>query len=246
MEHASDEERGSTNPSAVALPAESASLPSSYTDDESQQRLDPTTTLIAESLSTGVSVSNGTVFPPAAATLEQALSRKPDRPISGVVPPYWRHQRNFSRASLASADTARSSKPAITLEDHTDDPDSATTRGLWAKSVRIDEHVVVSGRTGVGAYVVWMCNVQTLDGGPMMIRLRYSQFDELRDLLSRAFPHAKHALPPLPPKSALFKFRPKFLEARRLGLQYFLNCVLLNPEFSGSPVLKDYLFSHIN
>jgi hypothetical protein len=59
-------------------------------------------------------------------------------------------------------------------------------------------------------------------------------------------PHAKHALPPLPPKSALFKFRPKFLETRRIGLQYFLNCVLLNPEFSGSPVLKDFLFSHIN
>lgn len=85
-----------------------------------------------------------------------------------------------------------------------------------------------------------------LQGGPMMIRMRYSQFDELRELLVQAFPHAKHALPPLPPKSALFKFRPKFLETRRIGLQYFLNCVLLNPEFSGSPVLKDFLFSHIN
>lgn len=80
----------------------------------------------------------------------------------------------------------------------------------------------------------------------MIIRMRYSEFDELRQLLARAFPHATNALPPLPPKSVIFKFRPKFLESRRLGLQHFFNCVLLNPEFSGAPVLKDFLFSRVN
>lgn len=80
----------------------------------------------------------------------------------------------------------------------------------------------------------------------MMIPMRYSEFDDLRALLATAFPHALNALPPLPPKSVLFKFRPKFLESRRIGLQYFLNCVLLNPEFSGSPVLKDFLFSRVH
>ncbi|CRG92060.1 hypothetical protein PISL3812_09115 [Talaromyces islandicus] len=244
MEHAIGEERGSTNPSAAVLQLAAPgaeSVPTPINHKSSSQRLD---TLIAEPISNGVSVSN--VPPPPAVQSSIEPRTKAERPVSGIVPPYWRHQRNFSRTSLASADTVRSSKPAITLEDHTTDPDSATTRGLWAKSVTIDDHVVVSGRTGVGAYVVWLCNVQTLDGGPMIIRMRYSQFDELRELLVQAFPHAKHALPPLPPKSALFKFRPKFLETRRIGLQYFLNCVLLNPEFSGSPVLKDFLFSHIN
>jgi PX domain len=190
-----------------------------------------------------------------------ALPPRKDRPISGVVPPYWRHQRAASRASFASV---ASSKPAITLEDHSEDPDASSTRGLWAKDVTIDDYAVVSGKTGIGAYVVWMCRVQTLDvrtlpnkrgkkeltyrrqGGPMVIRMRYSEFDELRQLLARAFPHSTNALPPLPPKSVLFKFRPKFLESRRVGLQYFLNCVLLNPEFSGAPVLKDFLFSHVN
>lgn len=55
------------------------------------------------------------------------------------------------------------------------------------------------------------------------------------------------------------KFRPSFLESRRVGLEYFLkwvsrllssyiysnviiSCVLLNPEFSGSPIVKDFLF----
>lgn len=82
------------------------------------------------------------------------------RPVSGVVPPYWqRHERGSSRASQTSL--ARST--LITLEDHTADPDSETSRGLWARSVSIDDHVVVQGKTGVGAYVVWNCNVQTLD-----------------------------------------------------------------------------------
>ena len=79
------------------------------------------------------------------------------RPISGVVPPWWqRHERNISRTSQSSL------RNTITLEDHTADPDSETSRGLWARSVSIDDHCVVQGM-GVGAYVVWNCTIQTLD-----------------------------------------------------------------------------------
>lgn len=77
----------------------------------------------------------------------------------------------------------------------------------------------------------------------MKIMKRYSEFDELRRKLERTFPHAGVAMPPLPPKSVISRFRPRFLERRKAGLAYFLNCVLLNPEFSGSPVLKEFLFS---
>ncbi|OQE23048.1 hypothetical protein PENSTE_c009G06459 [Penicillium steckii] len=67
------------------------------------------------------------------------------RPISGVVPPWWqRHERNISRTSQSSL------RNTITLEDHTADPDSETSRGLWARSVSIDDHCVVQGM-GVGA-----------------------------------------------------------------------------------------------
>ncbi|RAH81059.1 PX domain protein [Aspergillus japonicus CBS 114.51] len=161
-----------------------------------------------------------------------------ERPISGIVPPYWTHHRAASRISQISLDAG----PAITLEDHTEDPECETSRGLWAKSVSVDDYVVVQGKTGIGSYVVWNCRVQTLDGGPITVRLRYSEFDDLRQRLIVSFPHAKNALPPLPPKSVIFKFRPKFLESRRAGLEYFLNCVLLNPEFSSSPIVKDFLF----
>ncbi|EPS31381.1 hypothetical protein PDE_06336 [Penicillium oxalicum 114-2] len=161
------------------------------------------------------------------------------RPVSSIVPPFWqRHERSVSRASLSSLAQSR----IIRLEDHTADPNSETSRGLWAKSVAITDHVVVQGKSGVGSYVVWNCTIQTLDGGPIVVRMRYSEFDDLRQRLESAFPHARNALPALPPKSVLFKFRPKFLENRRVGLEYFLNCVLLNPEFSSSPIVKGFLF----
>lgn len=73
----------------------------------------------------------------------------------------------------------------------------------------------------------------------MTIRMRYSEFDDLRQRLLASFPHATSALPPLPPKSVFCmprpgvsafvpltmipdRFRPAFLENRRVGLEYFL------------------------
>lgn len=107
--------------------------------------------------------TNGAVRP----SLSQSpASSTQSRPLSGVVPPYWRrHERNASRASQTSL--ARST--LITLEDHTADPDSETTRGLWARSVAIDDYAVVQGMTGIGSYVVWNCTIQTLDVSLAMV-----------------------------------------------------------------------------
>jgi hypothetical protein len=51
---------------------------------------------------------------------------------------------------------------------------------------------------------------------------RYSEFDQLRTNLVRAFPHAEAMIPELPRKSVVSRFRPKFLEARKAGLSHFL------------------------
>ena len=59
----------------------------------------------------------------------------------------------------------------------------------------------------------------------MNIRKRYSEFDEFRWRLMRTFPGFEAAVPELPPKSIISKFRPRFLEKRRAGLQYFLKYV---------------------
>ncbi|KAL6702946.1 hypothetical protein ACN47E_000788 [Coniothyrium glycines] len=170
----------------------------------------------------------------------KAATARPER--NSVVPPYWqRHERHGSRMSSYSTDNGHPTP--IGLEDHTDE-DSERCKALWAKSVTIDDYVVVSGTTpGLGAYVVWNCTVETLDGGPMKIRKRYSEFEDLRAKLAQTFPRAAGSMPQFPPKSVVSRFRPRFLERRKQGLSYFLNCVLLNPEFAGSPVLKDFLFS---
>jgi hypothetical protein len=156
-------------------------------------------------------------------------------------PPYWVHSRGPSYVSETSSGDAR---PAILLEDN-EASEPASRSGLWAKAITIDDYVIVRGNpTGIGAYIVWNCKVDTLDGGPMIIRKRYSEFDELREKLTRAFPQStKSSLPPLPPKSAIYKFRPKFLEKRREGLAYFLNCVMLNPDYAGSTIVKEFIFS---
>ncbi|KAG0651776.1 PX domain-containing YPT35 [Hyphodiscus hymeniophilus] len=192
--------------------------------------------------------SNGGIGPPKTRLDTNTSSYEPqlnaDSPIISPVttPPYWvqSHQRTPSTISVESIAAG-----AITLEDNTSAEDPKN-KACWAKSVYIEDHVVINGnygrKTGIGAFVVWNITVDTLRGSSFRIRKRYSEFDDLRCKLLQTFPNSTAAMPPLPPKSVISKFRPKFLENRRAGLQYFLNCILLNPEFSGSPVLKEFLF----
>ena len=163
------------------------------------------------------------------------------RGSSLITPPYWQHARSASCATQASLERA----PPISLEDNTGSQ-SETHGTLWAKGITVDDYVIVRGNpTGIGAYVVWLVTVETLDGGPMTIRKRYSEFDDLRQKIVAAFPlSTKASLPPLPPKSAIYKFRPKFLERRKDGLNHFLTCILLNPDYAGSVIVKEFIFAN--
>ncbi|KAM0441195.1 hypothetical protein ACHAPT_000501 [Fusarium lateritium] len=165
-------------------------------------------------------------------------------PSSITSPPYWLnvhgHQRSASNMSAESVLPAG----AITLRDNEASEHDDRNNACWAKSVEIVSYTVVNGSTtNIGAFVVWNIRVETLNGSYMNIRKRYSEFDDFRIRLVQTFPGFEAAVPALPPKSVISKFRPRFLEKRRAGLQYFLNCILLNPEFSGSPVLKEFLFA---
>lgn len=104
-----------------------------------------------------------------------------------VSPPYWQHQRSVSYASNDS-----NARPVpISLEDHTE-AHSETSGALWARHITMEDYVIVrGGSTGIGAYVVWICRVETLNvahhspaltdisltsvikGAPMMIRKRW-------------------------------------------------------------------------
>ncbi|KAK2073746.1 hypothetical protein P8C59_007998 [Phyllachora maydis] len=191
---------------------------------------------------------------------DQAPSRVAS-PASVSSPPYWQHTHNqvgggWNGSSL-SVDSVLPG--AIMLQDNeqaegeggvSDDAREAgagpgasyardRNRACWARSVEVTDSVLVNGSTtNIGAFVVW-----NIRGSDMNIRKRYSSFDDFRKQLIQTFPSFEAAVPDLPPKSLVSRLRPSFLEKRRVGLQYFLNCILLNPQFSGSPILKDFLFS---
>ena len=235
-------EESESGPASRPEPFPSVSPPISESDPNNNHLHNNDAPTVTDSLSSGVSVGNGTVLPQSDKVTPSATTTR-DRSVSGVIPPYWGHYRNPSRTSQTSIDQS----PVITLEDHTEDPNSETSRGLWARSVSVDDHAVVQGKSGVGAYVVWNCKIQTLDvrGHSFCIHTlrtfvssncvvaigrsdchshevgfmcpksalsrscadcftsRYSEFDTLRQQLSQSFPHAKNALPALPPKSVL-------------------------------------------
>ncbi|XXH05650.1 Protein required for ethanol metabolism [Hypoxylon texense] len=154
----------------------------------------------------------------------------PDRsqdtsPVASPItsPPYWinnhaGHTRNVSSTSVESIPFG-----GITLRDNENSSLDDRGSACWAKSVEITDHVTVNGSTtNIGAFVVWNIRVETLSGSYMNIRKRYSEFDDFRWRLIRTFPNFEAAVPELPPKSIISKFRPRFLEKRRAGLQYFL------------------------
>ncbi|KKA26256.1 hypothetical protein TD95_000049 [Thielaviopsis punctulata] len=134
--------------------------------------------------------------------------------------------------------------PAIMMRDNESDDLDGRGEACWAKSAEITSWTVVEGSVGnIGAFVVWTIRVDTMKGAPMEIRKRYSEFDSFRHRLLQTFPRSGASVPALPPKTVMARFDKKFLEKRRLGLQHFINCILLNPEFSASPIVKEFLFS---
>jgi len=154
----------------------------------------------------------------------------------------YSHSRSMTSASIDSLMAGGGG--GITLRDNENSSLDDRGNACWARSVVIRDYVIVNGgTTSIGAFVVWNVRVETLSGSHMNICKRYSEFDELRSRLVSSFPRFEGAVPELPRKSVISKFRPSFLEKRRAGLQYFLNCIMLNPEFSGSPILKEFLFS---
>ena len=83
--------------------------------------------------------------------------------LSPVSPPYWvqSHQRTVSNISVETI-----AEGAITLQDNTSDEDTKN-KACWARSVHIEDHVVIRGnKTGIGAFVIWNINVETLQVCP--------------------------------------------------------------------------------
>ncbi|EWC44588.1 hypothetical protein DRE_06669 [Drechslerella stenobrocha 248] len=189
--------------------------------------------------------TDGTGASPAGA----AMARPFQTPLSSPPTPTGTPRRaNLpflrSRNRTASGSSLTILQPApIALVDNTSDSLEGSS-GAYVRSVIVGDYTIINDSPlRAGAYIVWNCTVETLEGQKFTIIKRYSEFDALREKLLLAFPHSKAALPQLPRKSIVSRFRTKFLDTRRQGLNYFLTCILMNPEFAGSPMTKDFLFS---
>lgn len=105
------------------------------------------------------------------------VTTSPSSPAaSAPPPPFWSTSpsaRPTSYHSLSNHLPHRSSVSGgpIQLEDHSEE-DHVQAQSCWAESATIDDYLVVSGPTGIGAYVVWHCTVKTLKGGDLEIRKR--------------------------------------------------------------------------
>lgn len=92
-------------------------------------------------------------------------------PPPSSPPPFWTgRSRPVSYQSITQIQRRQSGGP-IQLEDHSEE-DHVQAQFCWAESATIDAYVIVSGPTGIGAYVVWHCTVKTLKGGDLEIRKR--------------------------------------------------------------------------
>jgi hypothetical protein len=96
----------------------------------------------------------------------------PSSTTTTTTPPYWvtprTHQRTNSNISAESLPVG-----AITLQDNENSEDNDRNNACWAKSVEIIDHTVINGSaTNIGAFVVWIIQVETLTvGGPSQGRV---------------------------------------------------------------------------
>ncbi|GAA5895331.1 Ypt35p [Sporobolomyces salmoneus] len=147
----------------------------------------------------------------------------------------------FRPPSITSTTTSqRSSRVGIRIEDS-----SSRDSKVFVKQLTIPTYHAV-GSEGSG-FVVYDIEIQTLptatssSGTLIRAHKRYSAFVRLRADLINEFPRLRRAIPRLPPKSSLAKYRTSFLDKRRQNLAFWLTNVLLHPVFGGSSIARGWV-----
>ncbi|KAH9914509.1 Phox-like protein [Epithele typhae] len=119
--------------------------------------------------------------------------------------------------------------------------DSRGESAAFARDVEVPGWTSVGDRRG-GAYVVYDCVIKTKEGTVIHALKRYSAFAQLAARLRATLPASQQlAVPALPPKFPLAKFRPTFLDQRRRLLQHWLAAVLLHPEVGGCQAVREWV-----
>lgn len=101
------------------------------------------------------------------------------------------------------------------------------------------------GGWGIGAYTAYSVRTETTRDSygaeSTVVLRRYSDFLWLKEQLAYEF--ESRLIPPMPPKSEIHKKDPKFLEARRYGLQRFINRLVDHPVLTTSQCLRCFLLT---
>lgn len=160
--------------------------------------------------------------------------------------PQTRHTFPAHKKSKSLKRAAAKPQSILSADIYLSDNTGCAPALAFAQDVRIGGWTTVGDRAGrkngSGAYVVYDCVILTKEGTTMHILKRYSAFEELHDTLKRSLPHILlPSLPALPPKAALARFRPAFLDSRRKLLQFWLASVLLHPELGGRDVVRSWV-----
>ncbi|KIY67921.1 Phox-like protein [Cylindrobasidium torrendii FP15055 ss-10] len=125
---------------------------------------------------------------------------------------------------------------------------SRESQSIWladnvGESATFARDVKISGWTSVGdagtGYVVYDCVIKTKEGTVIHAHKRYSGFESLDRALRKTLSRTQRRLvPELPPKAPLSRYRPAFLDRRRVLLQHWLSSVLLHPDIGGSKAVR--------
>ncbi|OLY81771.1 Sorting nexin MVP1 [Smittium mucronatum] len=113
----------------------------------------------------------------------------------------------------------------------------------FANDVRIVSHSIV--RRGIDTFAQYTIIARKSSGGNITVLRRYSDFVNLRFMLTVEYPLFRTRIPKLPPKRVLRNFDPQFLQKREQSLQYFLAYVVLHPVL-GSSVYVELWFTNNN
>ncbi|QRW03379.1 hypothetical protein RhiLY_02378 [Ceratobasidium sp. AG-Ba] len=138
-------------------------------------------------------------------------------------------------------------------------PNSSAARSVFSNDIWLDDNsgndadrtfardVQLVGWASVGdnistGYVVYDCAIRTKEGVTIHLHKRYNSFVKLHRSLRRTLPpDVVHSIPSLPPKNALAKYRPAFLDSRRRKLQTWLATVLMHPDMGGCPAIRQWI-----
>eukprot|EP01069_Polyplicarium_translucidae_P008844 Polyplicarium_translucidae@DN3265_c0_g1_i1.p1 len=189
---------------------------------------------------------------PPRARAEQAASRPPAEPASTPrprsIPPIsprpdtapgsraWRDALESQRALPSGGGASFPSEAELFLHEMDHDSVSGATHPSDFH-VRVTDPEVRSA--ALDRFVLYSVSGVHPDGTTFNGRKRYSDFEWLRAALLRWLPGV--FVPPLPKKQKLGRFEFHFVEARRLGLQRFLERILKRKHIAKFATLKQWL-----